>query len=137
MEFNATFLVSAVSFILFCFIMNAIFYKPLQKVVLEREKFIDETNKEADENYEKSEALIKDKNDKIEAAKLDSKKVILDKTEEMKSKKAQMTEEARTSATSMINSAKTDMNNEKENSQAVLDEESKKLADEIVSKILG
>lgn len=137
MEFNATFLVSAVSFILFCFIMNAIFYKPLQKVVLEREKFIDETNKEADENYEKSEALIKDKNDKIEAAKLDSKKVILDKTEEMKSKKAQMTEEARTSATSMINTAKTDMNKEKEDSQAVLDEESKKLADEIVSKILG
>lgn len=137
MEFNATFLVSAVSFILFCFIMNAIFYKPLQKVVLEREKFIDETNKEADENYEKSGALIKDKNDKIEAAKLDSKKVILDKTEEMKSKKAQMTEEARTNATSMINSAKTDMNNEKENSQAVLEEESKNLANEIVSKILG
>lgn len=137
MEFNATFLVSAVSFILFCFIMNAIFYKPLQKVVLEREKFIDETNKEADENYEKSEALIKDKNDKIEAAKLDSKKVILDKTEEMKSKKAQMTEDARTNATSMIDTAKTDMNREKESSQAVLDEESKKLADEIVSKILG
>ena len=41
MEFNATFIASAISFIVFTLIMNAVFYKPLGKVVSERQKFID------------------------------------------------------------------------------------------------
>ena len=40
MEFNATFLVSAISFILFVFIMNAILYKPVIKIMEEREAFL-------------------------------------------------------------------------------------------------
>ena len=36
MEFNATFFVTAISFIVFTFIMNKIFYTPLTKVIDER-----------------------------------------------------------------------------------------------------
>ena len=38
MEFNATFIVSAISFIIFVVLMNIILYAPLQKVVEERKK---------------------------------------------------------------------------------------------------
>ena len=61
MEFNATFIISAISFIVFTLIMNAIFYKPLQKVVSERQKFIDETLEEAKVHTKKSEAILKDR----------------------------------------------------------------------------
>lgn len=47
MEFNATFLISAISFILFTLIMNKIFYKPLERVMDERQKFIDDTKSDA------------------------------------------------------------------------------------------
>ena len=40
MEFNATFLVSAISFIVFTILMNKILYAPLEKIVDERENFI-------------------------------------------------------------------------------------------------
>lgn len=42
LEFNATFLVSMISFIVFIIIMNAIFYKPILGVIEEREKFIND-----------------------------------------------------------------------------------------------
>ena len=50
MEFNATFLIAAISFVVFTIIMNAIFYKPLQKIVDERQKFTEDTNAEAKAN---------------------------------------------------------------------------------------
>lgn len=43
MEFNATFFVTAISFIVFTFIMTKFFYAPLTKVIDEREDFINKT----------------------------------------------------------------------------------------------
>ena len=39
MEFNATFLVSAISFIVFTFVMNKIFYNPLGRVISKDRSF--------------------------------------------------------------------------------------------------
>ena len=75
MEFNATFLVTAISFIVFCIIMNAIFYKPLEKIVAERKKFIDNTNEEAKHNREKSASILKDRTEKLGSAKQNAKKI--------------------------------------------------------------
>ncbi len=58
MEFNATFIVSAISFIVFTIIMNAIFYKPIQKIVTERQKFIDENYEEAKKHKANSEKIL-------------------------------------------------------------------------------
>ena len=38
MEFNATFIITAISFIIFVFLMNTILYRPLEKIVDERAK---------------------------------------------------------------------------------------------------
>ena len=66
MEFNATFLVSAASFILFTIIMNAIFYKPLTKIVEQRQIFVDENYKEANLAEEKSQSILTEKEERIE-----------------------------------------------------------------------
>lgn len=42
MEFNATFIITTISFILFTFIMNKIFYAPLGKIIDERQNTLTE-----------------------------------------------------------------------------------------------
>lgn len=137
MEFNATFIVAAISFIVFTIIMNAIFYKPLQKIVSEREKFIDETNKEAKLHREKSEAILRDKEHKIEKTKNDAKKIIVDKADEVKAKKAALASEAQQKAVQVIGTAKDELQKSQNEAQVVLSGEAKNLALDISSKILG
>lgn len=137
MEFNATFIASAISFIVFTLIMNAIFYKPLQKTVSERQNFVDETLKEAKLHTEKSEAIIKDKVKKLEATKHDAKKIIATKSDEVKNQKTAMALEAQQKASQKVDSAKSELHKSKDEAQAVLAEETKNLAQDIASKILG
>ena len=137
MEFNATFIASAISFIVFTLIMNAIFYKPLQKIVLGRQKFIDDTNEEAKLHREKSEAILKDKERKLEKTKHEAKKIILDKSEEVKTHKAALSADAQQKAARTVESAKDELQKSKNEAQLVLTEETKKLAEAISAKILG
>jgi len=137
MEFNATFIVSAISFIVFTMIMNAIFYKPLGKIVAERQKFIDDTLQEAKAHHEKSEAILKDKERKLENTRHNAKKIILDKTEEVKAQKTELTNEAQKNAAQTISSAKDELQQSQSEAEKILEAEAKKLAQDISSKILG
>lgn len=137
MEFNATFIVSAISFIVFTIIMNAIFYKPLSNVVAERQKFIDDTLQEAKHHSEKASAIIKDKETKLENTRRDAKKIILDKTEEVKTKKSELASEAQKNAAEIISTKKEELQKSEADAKGVLSEETKNLAQEISSKILG
>ena len=42
MEFDATFLIAAISFIVFVFIMNAVFYAPVLKIMRERNSVVED-----------------------------------------------------------------------------------------------
>lgn len=137
MEFNATFIASAISFIVFVFIMNAIFYKPLQTVVDKRQEFIDETTKETKAHKEKSELILKDKAKKIEITKHDAKKIILEKTEDVKNQKASMTAQAQQESFGKVETAKDELQKSYEDAEGTLAEETKKLAQQIADKILG
>lgn len=137
MEFNATFIVSAISFIVFTFIMNAIFYKPLQKVVFERQNFIDETNEEAKAHREKSEAILKDKAQKLDQTKHDAKKIIADTADAVKSQKSSLAADAQQKAVQKIDNAKNELKKSSDEVQDSLSEKSKDLAQAIASKILG
>lgn len=137
MEFNATFIASAISFIVFTLIMNAIFYKPLNSVVQEREKFIDDTNEEAKLHREKSEALLKDKERKLEKTRHEAKKIILDKSDEVKTKKAELASSAQKKAAEKIGIAKDDLCKSSGEAQAALSEDVKNISQQIAAKILG
>ena len=95
MEFNATFIVSAISFIIFVVLMNIILYAPLQKVVEERKKTVDNNYNEANANSEKSTALLKDRADKILKAGQDAKSVINAKSNDANIKRDEITQSAK------------------------------------------
>lgn len=137
MEFNATFIVSAISFIVFTLIMNWIFYKPIEKIVSERQQFVDENYKEAAWAKEKAASLINDKAQKLESTKADAKKIILDKSEQAKLHKAQMAKEIQNQSAQEVEGAKQELHKSKDEAQGILDSEVENLAEEISSKILG
>lgn len=137
MEFNATFIVTAISFVLFSIIMNAIFYKPLQKVVDERQNFIEDTNKDAKIKNKKADAIVKDKELKIEKTKQDAKKIITGKAEEVNAHKAELASSAQKKAAEDIEVAKNSLNQSVNDAQVGLDIAVEDLATEISSKILG
>ena len=59
LEFNATFFVAMASFVIFMMIMNAILYKPLERIVKERQDIIDKNNLKSKIADEKCDVLEK------------------------------------------------------------------------------
>ena len=137
MEFNATFIVSAISFVIFTILMNAIFYKPLNRVVTERQKFLEDTNEDVKLKQKKAAAIIKDKELKIEKTKHDAKKIITTKADATNQQKAELTSNSQKNAHEEISVAKDSLNHAVNETKQVLDDEVKNLAGEIVTKILG
>ena len=137
MEFNATFIVSAVSFIVFVFIMNAIFYKPLEKIVDERKKFIDDNYAQASEATNKSEFLLKDRNTKISKAGGDARKLMVETTDKAKNEKAELCLNTKNKTSEEIKAKKEELENSSKEAVENLKSSVGLIAETISSKILG
>ena len=137
MEFNATFLVSAISFLVFTFIMNLIFYKPLEKIINERQSLIDGNYAEA-ENSKKTAATIRSERErKLGDTLKESKKIISDKVNEANNNSKTLTSEAKTYSAEQINSAKSNLNDEALKTSEEMKLRVKDLAEILSAKVLG
>ena len=56
-EFNATFIIAMFSFVVFIMIMNAILYKPVLKVINERQTYIDDNLNAAQNSKTKAKSI--------------------------------------------------------------------------------
>ena len=137
MEFNATFLVSAISFIVFTIVMNIIFYKPLGRVITERQKFLDETKNDALQSSNKADAILKDRDDKLSKSVLDAKKLVADKVNTANENSRAKTSEAKQKSMEEITSAKSNLQTEAQQYKEELKTKVKDLAEVISSKVLG
>ena len=68
-EFNATFLVAMISFVVFMFIMNAIFYRPILSIMRNREEYVSSNNSQAQNMHKKADGLVEEKEQAIIEAK--------------------------------------------------------------------
>lgn len=137
LQFNATFLVAMFSFIVFILIMDRILYKPISKIVNEREDFINKNYKEAQENTCESERIHKDREEKLLKSKADSRKIISDKVEAACIEAKQRTEAAVLKSREEINKAKENLNAEEVKTQEELQSSVSNLAEAITEKLLG
>lgn len=136
MEFNATFLVSAVSFIVFTILMNMIFYKPLQRIVDKRQRFLDYNYYLAKSNSAKSEALLKDREDKLNGAFVDAKKMINEKSEEANADKDAQTAKAKKESQKHLDASRKYFKNATKNANDELRGQVVNLAQAISDKFL-
>ncbi len=137
MEFNATFIVSAISFIVFVVLMNMILYTPLQNIVEERKRTVDNNYNEANANSEKSTALLKDRADKILKAGQDAKGVINAKSNDANLKRDEITQTAKDEAQKNIEANRVYFSNATQEAKEALKSDVVGLAQSISDKFLG
>lgn len=137
MEFNATFLVSAISFLLFVYFMNKIFYAPLENIITERKKLVDDTLNEAKKSRETASELLTERENKLNKAYEDSRKIVNESIEKANSKAKDLTQEAKTNSVEEINSQKINLAEQTKSVKSQLNNTVNELAEQIATKILG
>ena len=100
-EFNATFLVAMLSFVVFIMIMNAIFYRPILNIMRKRDEYINS-------NYDEAKAFSE------QAEKLDTKKAetIQQTQNECRTEIKNVVENAQGLASKNVQDARTEVKNE-------------------------
>ena len=112
MEFNATFLVSAISFIIFTVIMNKIYYKPLESVMDERQRVINDAKSDALNSDNRANAILKDRDERLNKSLAESKKIVADKVNEANENSKMLTNSAKQKSQDEISTAKLNLKDE-------------------------
>lgn len=137
MEFNGTFIVAFISFIIFTFIMNIILYKPINDIVEKRKKYIDDNYDEAKNNAQKTKAILQDRKDKLSKAKFDAKEQVDKEVNSAKNKKDEITSNAKKQAKENIEAQRLQTLSESNQAKDALKGEIKGLAQLISDKFLN
>ena len=137
MEFNATFLVTIISFIVFVFLMNKILYEPMLRIVAQRRAFVDENLQAADDNHKKADEISAQKEEKLKVARSDAKNKYSEAVDEFKSKKESIVKQAQTDAEGEFNKAYEGLINLSNETKEGLKGRMTDLANDIVEKVIG
>lgn len=137
MEFNATFFVAIISFLVFTFIMNKIFYAPLSRIVREREEILSKNYADA-ENFDKDATeILTQRDEKLAKADKDARKVLSDRLESANAKSKNEISLATQASAEKIGAEVGSLQSEKENVRLQLKNDVVELAKKITSKVMG
>lgn len=137
MEFNATFLATIISFLVFVFLMNKILYAPILNIMEERKNFVDGNYDEAHANDVKSEELTNQKEKKLTGAKDEARGKYIETLDGYKTQKSEMITQAQQSAKGEIEQAKSDLRQLSDDVKNGLKNSMNDLANDIVEKAIG
>lgn len=137
LEFNATFFIAMISFVIFMIIMNAILYKPLERIVKERRDLIDKNNLKARTAQEKYTILKQWQESSILKAQKSSKETYQKILNEYKTQKDSLLEFNKNLSRKEIAVAAAELDGQVIGAKYELKPEVRILAGIIASKILG
>ena len=137
MEINATILVSAISFIVFIFIMNKILYKPVLEIMEKRQNYIDANKNEADEHHKKAQQLLVDKHARVAEAQRTSRDIVASKADAIKEEKSKVLNDTKNSVTSYFSEQKQNLAHQKDEAAANMKHDVADLANRLTTKLMG
>ncbi len=137
MEFNATFLATIISFVLFVILMNKILYAPILNIMEQRKSFIDGNYSDAKKNEAKIEKLTKKRDEKLLEAKNDAKDIFNESVDEFKAQKNKIVEEAQANAQEEVEKSRVELENLSNEAKEALKGSMTDLANDIVEKVIG
>ncbi len=137
LEFNATFFVAMFSFIIFMLLMNSILYKPLSKIVEQRENIISGNYSDADLTNERIEDLTNQHKTSIEQTRALAKEQFNEKLVNYKVQKDNILESAKSLAKKDLAIAQAELAGEEKSAKIVLNSQVLSLASQIASKLLN
>jgi F-type H+-transporting ATPase subunit b len=136
-ELNWTFFVQVINFLILMFILNKILYKPILKVLDERDERIVGGQEKAKQLIGESDTILSSYNEKLQVAKIDALGTKNSARKEAADKANVIIDEARTKAEGIISQVQQDMTQEIERVKKELEPEVGIMAATIAQQILG
>ena len=128
-DFDATLPLMAVQVVLLTFILNALFFKPVGRVVEEREGYVSSSRTQAKKKLVELEKLQKDLKEELKAARLAAQKVINDADQDSDKLYREALALANAEANSSREEARRQIDSEKESALLQLKADAEKLGD--------
>jgi F-type H+-transporting ATPase subunit b len=136
-DFNATLPLMALQFILLTVALTFIFYKPVGKVLEDRETFISTNLAEASEKLIKADELYKQYDEQLKTARANAQSVIAKSEQEAKDIVALEISQARKDASNLIGQTNKELEAQKTVALQQLESQVDSLSDLIKEKLLG
>jgi F-type H+-transporting ATPase subunit b len=136
-DFNATLPLMALQFILLTTALTFIFYKPVGKVLEDRETFISTNLAQASEKLVKADELYKQYDEQLKTARADAQSVIAKSEQEAKDIVALEISQARKDAANLIAQTNKELEAQKTLALQQLESQVDSLSDLIKEKLLG
>jgi F-type H+-transporting ATPase subunit b len=136
-DFNATLPLMAIQFILLTVVLTFIFYKPVAKVIDERETYINDNLTTASEKLIKADELYKSYDDQLKTARVDAQAIVAQYEKEAKDVVAQEIDEARKDAAKLIDKTNKELESQKSLALQQLETQVDELSQLIKEKLLG
>ena len=137
MEFNATFLATIATFIVFVILMNKVLYEPILSIIEKRKSVIDENYKNAQKNNTKSLELTSEKEAKLAEAKEEAKEKYNEIVNDFKNKRTEVVENAQYSAKEELERSNIELGQLSDDVKNGLKGSMVDLANDIVEKVIG
>jgi F-type H+-transporting ATPase subunit b len=136
-DFNATLPLMAIQFILLTVILTFIFYKPVSKVIDERETYINGNLTTASESLIKADELYKEYDEQLKTARVNAQAIIAQSEKEAKDTVALEIDQARKDATQLIERTNKELEAQKSVALEQLETQVDELSQLINEKLLG
>jgi len=136
-DFNATLPLMAIQFILLTVVLTFLFYKPVSKVIDERETYITGNLSQASEKLVKADELYKQYDEQLKTARLNAQGIIASSEKEAKDAVALEIGQARTDAANLIAQTNKELEAQKSLALEILETQVDELSQLIKEKLLG
>ncbi|MBD2493644.1 F0F1 ATP synthase subunit B' [Nostoc sp. MBR 210] len=136
-DFDATLPFMALQFLLLAALLNVIFYKPLTKVLDERDNYIRTNTLEAKERLAKAERLTQEYEQQLAEARRQSQATLEAAQVEAKNITAQKIAEAQQEAQAQREKASAEIEQQKQEAMRSLEQQVDALSRQILEKLLG
>jgi F-type H+-transporting ATPase subunit b len=136
-DFNATLPLMALQILLLMVVLNAIFYKPVAKVLDERDEYIRSNLTKASEMLSKAEAITKKYEQDLARERKESQFIISSAQKEAQDIVAMEIKQAQKDTEQLVTEATNQLNSQKEKALKALEEQVTTLSEQIKTKLLS
>jgi len=136
-DFNATLPLMAIQFILLTVVLTFVFYKPVSKVLDERENYISGNLTQASEKLLTADELYKKYDEQLKAARVNAQSIVAQSEKEAKDIVAEEITQARTDAAKLIEQTNKELEAQKSLALEKLETQVDELSQLIKEKLLG
>ncbi len=136
-DFDATLPFMAIQFLFLTWLLNQIFYKPLTKVLDERDEYVRNNEADARKKLSETEELAKQYQQQLAAARRKSQEVLQQAQEDAKKITAQKIAEAQQEVQAQKTQVAEELQQQKDAAMATLEQQVDSLSHQILEKLLG